>query len=193
MKWKLVACALVLACIILQAMPVRAASGTTEVSSTVPLVTYDISVSNIGYHRATISWKTNGNATSQVFYDNVSHGSIADYGRYTDVDTSLVSEHSIALTGLSSSTTYHYRVRSVAMVDSTEFIAISEDHTFTTLTPADDGGAPPTPPPKPPAPLPPIELAPTSPDSTATDTEGNELTGHTRFHNYYRGGRDCHC
>ena len=98
MKWKLVACTLVLACIILQATPVMSASGITEISGTVPLVTYDISVSNIGYHRATISWKTNGNATSQVFYDTTGHGSIANYVHYTDEDTSLVSEHIITLT-----------------------------------------------------------------------------------------------
>jgi len=141
MKWKLVACALVLACIILQAMPVMSTTGTTEVSGTVPLVTYDISVSDIGYHSATISWKTNGNATSQVFYDNVSHDSIADYGRYTDEDTSLVSEHSITLTGLTSSTTYHYRVKSV--IPDTEFIATSDDYTFTTHTLPEPGPSPP--------------------------------------------------
>ncbi len=131
-------CVILLACIILQAMPVMAATGTTEVSGTVPLVTYDISGANIGYHSVTISWKTNGNATSQVFYDTVSHDSIVNYAHYTDEDTSLVSEHSIALTGLSSGTTYHFRVRSV--VDGIE--ATSSDYTFTTRTPAGPGPGP---------------------------------------------------
>ncbi len=132
MKWKPISCAILLA-LILQAVPVMAATGTAEVSGTVTLVTYDISVSNIGYHSATISWKTNGNATSWVFYDTVSHNSIVNYAHYTDEDTSLVSEHSIALTGLASDTTYHYRVKSV--IPDTEFMGISEDYTFTTLSP----------------------------------------------------------
>lgn len=87
---------------------------------------------------ATISWQTNGDATSQVFYDRQFHDDIADYAYYTDEDTTLVSEHSIRLTGLSSDTRYHFRVRSGATVDSTEFIGISENYTFRTRTPAPD-------------------------------------------------------
>ncbi len=37
------------------------------------------------------------------------------------------------LTGLTSGTTYHYRVKSI--IPDTEFIAISEDHTFVIFTP----------------------------------------------------------
>ena len=133
MKRKLVACALVLACVMLQAMPATVAAddnGTTEVSGSVPLVTRDVSVSNIGYYSATISWKTNGDATSQVFYDTQFHDDIADYAYHTDEDATLVSEHSIALTGLASWTTYHYRVKSV--IPDTDFTAISDDGTFRT-------------------------------------------------------------
>ncbi len=119
---------------------VQAAEGGADVdlSATVPLTISDVSTSSIGYYGGTISWKTNGDATSQVFYDTVSHDSTADYAYHTDEDTDLVSEHSIALTGLSLSTTYHYRVRSA--ID-TEFIVISEDYTFTTRArPAGGGG-----------------------------------------------------
>ena len=132
MKWKHVCCVILLGFLILQVTPVVGATGSTEVSGTVPLVTYEVSVSNIGRFSATISWKTNGNATSQVFYDITFHEDIADYAYSTSKDTALVTEHSVYLTGLSPLTTYHYRVKSVAVVDSTEFTAISEDYTFTT-------------------------------------------------------------
>lgn len=92
----------------------------------------DVSASNIGYHSATISWKTNGLADSLVEY-----GTTTDYG-YSVYSPTLVSEHSIRLTGLSSSTTYHYRVKSVT-ADGIQ--AISDDYTFRTRTPA----APPPP------------------------------------------------
>ncbi len=133
-KWKLVGCVLLLACTILQAAPVMAEVGGTEVSGTMPLEAYDFAASNIGYHSATISWKTNGDATSQVFYDTASHDNTGDYAHCTDEDANLVSEHSLNLTGLSSRTTYHYRVKSVATVDGSVCIAFSEDYTFTTLT-----------------------------------------------------------
>src|SRR4030042_307908 len=127
---------LVLACLILQAAPVMA-SGSTDVTGTIPLVAYDVVASSITTYSATISWKTNGNATSQVFYDTVAHANIYDY-RANITENSLVPTHSIALSGLSSSTTYHYRVRSV--ITGTEFIAISGDYTFTTLSPPSAGG-----------------------------------------------------
>ena len=111
-------------------------------SFTTPLTISDVSASNIGYHGTTISWKTNGDATSQVFYDTASHDNTADYAYHTVEDTDLVSEHSVRLTGLSSGRTYHYRVRSATVINGSDFIAISEDYTFRTLSPA-----PPPPPP----------------------------------------------
>jgi len=107
-------------------------------SATVALTISDVSASSIGYHSATISWKTNGDATSQVFYDTESRASPGDYANSTTEETTRVTEHSTSLTGLSSSTTYHYRVRSA--IPDTKFIAISEDYTFKTLTPAVGGG-----------------------------------------------------
>ena len=122
-----------LVCLMLPAGPVTAATGGTGVSGTVPLVTYEVSASDIGYFRATISWKTNDNATSQVFYDTKFHEDIADYAYHTSEDTTLVSEHSVTLTRLRPRTIYHFRVRSAIL--GTEFIAISDDYTFTTLSP----------------------------------------------------------
>ena len=135
------------------ARSVAGGNTTTTITATVSLVAYEVSASNIGYYSATISWKTNGNATSQVFYDTVSHDNITGYAYHTTEAPSLVSEHSIALTGLSSSMTYHYRVRSV--IPDTEFIAISGDYTFTTLSPPVVEEPPPVveePPPPPPVP-----------------------------------------
>jgi len=106
--------------------PVYAA---TQEASTLSLQLSDISVSDSGYHSATISWKTNGLADSLVEY-----GTTTDYG-YSVYSPTFVSEHSISLSGLSSSTTYHYRVKSVT-ADGIE--AISDDYTFTTLSPAEE-------------------------------------------------------
>jgi len=113
--------------------PLRGAesSDTATITGNILLAVYNVSVSNIGYHSATISWKTNGNATSQVFYDTVSHENITAYAYNTTEYSELVPEHSISLAGLSSSTTYHYRVRSA--ITETD-IAISDDYTFTTRT-----------------------------------------------------------
>ncbi|MBA7618770.1 hypothetical protein ES703_26102 [subsurface metagenome] len=111
--------------------------GGVDLSATVALAISDVSSSSIGYHSAIISWATNGNATSQVFYDTTGHENINDYAYQTEEDAGLITEHSITLTGFSSSTTYHYRARSAI---GTEFIAISEDYTFTTATPPPAAG-----------------------------------------------------
>ena len=108
--------------------PVYAA---TQEASTLLTIT-NVSASKITSHEARISWKTNGNATSKVFYDTEFHEDIDDYARYTDEDTKFVSKHSITLTTLSSSTIYHYRVKSLAIIDGTEFVAISQDYSFIT-------------------------------------------------------------
>ena len=110
----------------------RADSDSIQGSFTVGLVISDVSVSNISYHNAITSWKTNDGATSQVFYDTESHEDVADYAYHTDEDATLVVQHSIRLNGLSSSTTYHYRVRS--RIPGPDSVAISDDHRFATRT-----------------------------------------------------------
>ena len=70
---------ILLACVILLAIPVMAENTTTEVTGTMPLIIYDTQVSGITGYMATISWKTNSSASSQVFYDIVSHEYITDY------------------------------------------------------------------------------------------------------------------
>ncbi|MBA7560335.1 hypothetical protein ES708_01960 [subsurface metagenome] len=108
-----------------------------DLTATAALSISAVSASGVGYYGATISWETNGGATSQVFYDTVYHEDITGYAYHTAEETTLVTDHSIRLTGLASSTTYHYRVKSAI---GTDFIAISEDSTFRTLTPGPGGG-----------------------------------------------------
>lgn len=129
MKWKAACCVILLVCLMLPAGRVMAASGATGVTGSVPLVTYEVSTSKIGYFKATISWKTNGDATSQVFYDTISHDNIADYAYYTRERKTLVEKHKVNLNKLSPSTTYYYRVRSTA--GDAEFV--SDEYTFATL------------------------------------------------------------
>jgi len=116
----------------------KAESDSIQGGFTVAITISDVSASKIGYYSATISWKTNCDATSQVFYDTEFHEDVADYAYHTDEDATLVAQHSIRLTGLSSSTTYHYRVRS--RIPGTNFDAISPDHHFATRTPSPGPG-----------------------------------------------------
>jgi hypothetical protein len=136
MTRKLICGVLLAVCLVLPAVlpapPAMAGPDSTEVSGTVPLVIYDVSSSAIGQNTATILWKTNGAASSQVFYDAQFHANIADYASHTEDSTPVIA-HSVPLSGLSPATTYHYRAKSVAIVNGTEFTAISEDYTFTTL------------------------------------------------------------
>jgi hypothetical protein len=118
---------------------VKAGDGATAQGSfTIALAISNIKVSSVATSAATISWTTNTATTSQVFYDAQFHSDIADYAYHTEEDTALVTEHDIRLTGLSSVTTYHFRVRSVT--DDIE--AISNDYTFTTQTPSAPGPGP---------------------------------------------------
>ncbi len=90
----------------------------------VPPLISNIGVTNIAAGSATISWTTNVPSTSQVDY-----GATTSYGQTTSLDASLVSSHSVALTGLSGMTVYHFRVRSQ---DAGGLIGQSGDSVFST-------------------------------------------------------------
>ena len=96
----------------------------------VALTISDVSAIIIRHNHATIYWSTDGKATSQVFYDTISGNSTADYTYYTNERKALVEEHKVTLNKLSPSTTYYYRVRSMA--GDAEFV--SDEYTFTTLS-----------------------------------------------------------
>src|SRR6266542_4264203 len=85
-----------------------------------------IQATNITSSGATISWTTNVASTSQVEY-----GTTTAYGSLTPLDTLLVTSHSLPLTGLADSTTYHFRVRST---DSAGNASVSADQTFLTTS-----------------------------------------------------------
>jgi PKD repeat protein len=80
---------------------------------------------------ATITWTTNENATG-----NVTYGTTTSYGSYSYY-SAYVTSHDVPLTGLSSSTTYHYKIISVDHAGNT---VNSTDHTFTTASSGGGGG-----------------------------------------------------
>ncbi len=87
-----------------------------------PPVISDVKVVDVSTSRVTIEWTTDVPSTSLVEY-----GTTKAYG-YEACDPRLVKEHSITITGLRDSTTYHFRVKSAAYGKT----ATSKDYTFTT-------------------------------------------------------------
>jgi glucose/arabinose dehydrogenase len=79
---------------------------------------------------ATITWTTDEPSSTRIDY-----GPTTAYGSSTTVDGTQVTSHSQILSGLTASTLYHYRVRSV---DASTNSAVSADQTFTTAS----GGGP---------------------------------------------------
>ena len=82
---------------------------------------------------ATITWTTNENADTQINY-----GPTSTYNASTTLASSLVTSHSQAITGLSASTLYHFRVRSTDVAGN---LTVSSDQIFTT---ASSDGTPPS-------------------------------------------------
>jgi type VI protein secretion system component Hcp len=99
--------------------------GVTVSNDLTPPVLSAVASSGITSSAATITWTTNEAADSQVEY-----GTTTAYGSSTVLNPALVTSHSQALSGLVSSTTYHYRVESR---DKAGNLATSADFTFTTL------------------------------------------------------------
>ncbi|MCX6000573.1 MAG: fibronectin type III domain-containing protein, partial [Chloroflexi bacterium] len=96
---------------------------------TTPPVISEVSVSGITDTTVLITWTTSEPATSQV-----ECGTDTGYGTTTAVDTHLVTNHELALSGLTNGTTYHYVVRSR---DAAGNEGMSADSTFTTSPPPD--------------------------------------------------------
>ncbi|MDB5185701.1 MAG: hypothetical protein JWL85_224, partial [Candidatus Saccharibacteria bacterium] len=85
----------------------------------------DVVVSNITTNSATVAWNTALPSSTIVNY-----GTSSSYGQSTAHDTNTTSEHSVTLSGLSSSTGYHFQV---AGVDENGDPVHSADNTFLTL------------------------------------------------------------
>jgi hypothetical protein len=94
-----------------------------------PFVAAPPNITNVGVSSLTdvsgvVTWSTDQASDSQVDY-----GTTTNYGTSTPLNGATVFAHSQLLTGLTPSTTYHYRVRST----SAGFTTTSGDFTFTTL------------------------------------------------------------
>ena len=95
-----------------------------ETDTTAPVIS-NIAAGGITAASATITWTTNENSDSQVEY-----GPTTAYGQSTTLNSALVTAHSQGLSGLTSGTLYHYRVKSR---DAAGNLAVSGDFTFTTV------------------------------------------------------------
>lgn len=73
-----------------------------------------------------LSWSTSESASTKVEY-----GLTATYGQSTQLDATLLTSHSVSLTNLQTSTTYHYRLRSV---DAAGNETVTQDAIFTTTS-----------------------------------------------------------
>src|SRR5206468_892759 len=91
---------------------------------TTPPTISGVTASGITSTGATIAWTTNEASDSQVEY-----GPTVAYGSLTTRNSSLVTSHSQALSGLAAATLYHFRVKSS---DASGNLAVSPDSTFTT-------------------------------------------------------------
>ncbi|MBN4053140.1 fibronectin type III domain-containing protein [bacterium AH-315-L15] len=94
-----------------------------------PPVLSGFSVSAVTSTATTLDWNTDSPASSQVEY-----GTSTGYGNFSLMSTDLVTSHSRTLSGLSGSTSYHYRVIST---DAENKTAVSGNFSFTTASPGD--------------------------------------------------------
>jgi len=85
---------------------------------------------------AIVTWTTDVSATSQVEL-----GTTTSYGTLTPLDSTLVTSHSVMLSGLSAGTLYHYRVRPTNTVG---VESMSGDFAFLTNTDSNTETVPPT-------------------------------------------------
>ncbi|MFZ5875666.1 MAG: fibronectin type III domain-containing protein, partial [Nitrospirota bacterium] len=93
-------------------------------ADTTPPVISAVAASDVTSTGATVTWTTNEPSESQVEY-----GTTTAHGSTTPLNITLVTNHSMTLSGLSPSTTYHFRVTSP---DAAGNIGTSADFTFTT-------------------------------------------------------------
>jgi hypothetical protein len=98
----------------------------TLVVDTAPPTFSNVGTSNIADHNATVTWNTNEPANTQLEY-----GFTTSYGSTSTLDASMVTAHTVNLTGLTADTLYHFRARSR---DAAGNLGLSTDFTFRTLT-----------------------------------------------------------
>ncbi len=116
--------------------------GADQEAGTLPYL-YNISATSVAQTTATITWNSTFNATSQVFYGTTAQDNPGNYTYSTAATTTNTTVHSVPIsTGITASTTFHYRVRSVGDIGGTLTSVLSEDYTFNTpaATPPSSGG-----------------------------------------------------
>ena len=93
---------------------------------TAPIIS-SVSAVNVASTTATITWTTNENSTSKVYYGTVNP---INFGTaLTATVSGLATSHSVGLTGLNATTTYYYVVESA---DASSNTATSSQSSFTT-------------------------------------------------------------
>lgn len=107
------------------ALVLLALSAGCAASDAKPPLISGVSVTDLTGTSAVVTWATDEPATAQLEY-----GTASAYGRSSSLDTSLVTSHTVNLSGLEPDTTYHFRVRSK---DKAGNEAVSEDDTFSTV------------------------------------------------------------
>lgn len=98
---------------------------TAPADTTAPIIS-SIGSTIVSTTTAIVTWITNEGADSQIEY-----GTTAAYGSMTILNSSLVTSHSVVLSGLLPDYTYHYRIRSS---DAQGNVATSSDQTLSTLS-----------------------------------------------------------
>jgi hypothetical protein len=116
--------------------PITIAANTSTISHTVSMVLTvtgavstgpvisAVTAGSISSSAATITWSTDTQSDSQVSY-----GPTTSYGLNSPLGATMVTTHSVTLTGLSASTTYHFAVMSR---DASGTLSTSSDFTFVT-------------------------------------------------------------
>ncbi len=94
------------------------------------IIPTNVTNTNLTTDSVTITWDTDADSDSVVRY-----GTTSGYYLNEQFDTSLVSSHSISLTGLSATTTYYYLVNST---DASGNAGESSEYSFTTATITDN-------------------------------------------------------
>lgn len=94
--------------------------------ATLPPAISNVAATNVTNNAATITWATDQGASSQVKY-----GLTSSYGSTTTLDSTYVTSHSVALSGLTPNTMYHFQVLSTG----TNGPSSSVDYTFVTSGP----------------------------------------------------------
>jgi len=127
---------------------------TSAAQDTTPPVITEVKAVNLVGTSATITWRTDEPATSQVSY-----GTSAGYGTLQpeQTDTTMLTSHSVMLNGLPAGTVFHYKVTSRDAAGNEES---SKDSTFTTPAQQSSGSI----------------IGTEAPDFTLTSTDGSSVT-----------------